>query len=114
MKNKVSDGLTIKQTATAEVKSGAVAVIGGHTGVAVNPAASGEEVILDIRRGVYEIPVAVAANAAQGANVYLASGKTYGAASGDFTLTSGSGVTKIGTLYEGAASGATSVKVLVN
>ena len=114
MKNKHSDGLTIEATASAAVAAGAVAVIGGYTGVAVNPASSGQKAEFDIRRAVYKVPCAVAANASQGAAVYIASGKTYGAASGDFTLTSGSGVTKIGTLYEGAASGATSVKVIVN
>ena len=115
MMNKVSDGLTITKTVATEVKGGAVAVVGGYTGVVVGTVKSGETAVLDIRRGVYEVPVsALAASGAQGAAVYLASGVTYGAASGDFTLTSGSGVTKAGVLFEGAASGATKIKVLVN
>lgn len=68
MKNAVSKGLTMDYTATADITSGQVVLVGAMIGIAVSALASGETGALTVE-GVFTVPKSTGV-VAQGAQVY--------------------------------------------
>lgn len=108
-KNFIQPGNVITVTATADVKSGDVVVVGSLVGVANGKAASGEQLEIS-RHGVYEVPKVNAQAWTQGAEIYLV------AASGLATTSAGSSPanTLIGIAADAAANPSTTGLVLLN
>jgi predicted RecA/RadA family phage recombinase len=103
MKNLVQDGKTIQYTVTgADVKSGAIVVVGDIAGIAVTDGKIGDTIALEVK-GVYNLPK-VTGVIAQGKKVYAV------AADGTVTTTATSN-TFIGYAWTAAASGDTTVDV---
>ena len=113
MQNKVTDGKTVVYVASTDIAPGAIVPVCGKVGVAVTAIPNGKDGVLNIERGVYTVPISATSGVtAQGTKVYLASGKSVGQAAEDFTLTSGGA--QIGYVWRAAASGSTSLDVLIN
>lgn len=114
MKNKIKDGKTINYTASADIESGDLVVVGVRVGVAVTDIANGESGVLEME-GVFELPKATGA-ISQGALVYWdADGTPVGGASGDGCLTTTSSAnTLAGYVVEAAGETAATVKVKIN
>lgn len=113
MLNKVNDGKTIKVTMTEDIDAGGVMLVGGVPGVAIADIPSAGVGVLDMEGGVYRFTMTsgLAAAKAQGATVYMPSGKTVSKDGSDLTFTSAAGVTVVGYLNKAAASGATEIDV---
>jgi len=114
MKNKIKDGKTMNYTASADISSGDLVVVGVRVGVAAADIANGAVGVLEME-GVFELPKVTGA-ITQGALVYWdADGTPVGGVSGDGGLTtSTSGNTLAGYAVEAAGETAATVKVKLN
>ncbi len=106
MKNYVQPGNTVSFTATADVVSGAVVIVGALVGIACGDVANGAQGEMQVC-GVFELPKTSANTPAQFAKAY------WNAGAGEVTTTA-SGNTLIGVFMDALAGGTDVASVRLN
>lgn len=104
MKNFIQPGNAIDVTATADIASGELVVVGQLAGVATTSALSGEKVAICID-GVYELP--------KGSATLAAGAKVYYDDTNNVVASTATGNTFIGYATQAAATGDSSAMVLL-
>jgi predicted RecA/RadA family phage recombinase len=107
MKNFVQEGNTITLTASADVTSGQLIVVGSIVGVAAFDAASGADVEVTVK-GVFDLPKVTTDVIAQGDKLYWDSGQA------KLTKTAGTGnKPMVGVATAASGNGGTTVNCLL-
>ena len=110
MLNKKKDGKTLKFTAAANIAGGSIHKVGDAVGVVVNSVKSGEEGLLDLEGGIYEVNTTNAiGQKAQGTALYVASVPSTGA---DLTSVSTDAI-KVGQLEEATPATQKTIRIRI-